>query len=167
VFETEELNAQISTLHVENLRLCLGDRSWLTTQEEREKPKCILTDAELQCVSHPFRPVPLSFIFTPNFVLVSHSIIGYPFPNDGHESATLTLGACAYSQSQPPSPRHYPDHWVSKLFLHFRHGSRDAVYITNSPQLRYCSRFSIYFDGVSHLASLHNHADFVALRFSA
>jgi hypothetical protein len=54
-----------------------------------------MTDAESAVRFYPFRLVPLffTFVFTPNVVLVPHSIIGYPFTNDGHESAALALGA--------------------------------------------------------------------------
>jgi hypothetical protein len=101
-----------------------------------------MTDAESAVRFYPFRPVPLffTFVFTTNVVLVSHHIIGYPFPNDG--SATLALSA--WSQSDPPiSSTTIPDHWVSKRFLHWRFtdGYRDAVWMTNSPQFRYCFVF--------------------------
>jgi hypothetical protein len=44
----------------------------------------------------------------------------------------------------PISSTPIPDHWVSKQFLRWRFpdGYRDAVYMTNSPQFRYC--FTIY-----------------------
>ena len=53
-----------------------------------------MTDAEFAVRFHPFH-TPLFFI--PDVVLVSHFIIGRPFPNDGHVSAAVALGACAYS----------------------------------------------------------------------
>ena len=52
-----------------------------------------MTDAESAVRFHPFQ-TPLFFI--PDVVLVSHFIIGRPFHNDGHVSAAVALGACAY-----------------------------------------------------------------------
>jgi hypothetical protein len=67
-----------------------------------------MTDAESAVRFYPFRPVPLffTFIFTPNVVLVPDSIIGYPFPNDGHESAALALGA--WTRFMVPTPPSRP-----------------------------------------------------------
>jgi hypothetical protein len=154
VFELEELNLRISTLHVENLCLRASEIA-LGSQLKKEGKVAAHLDGHRVCSAFPILPSrSLSFIFTPNVVLVSHSIIGYPFPNDCHESATLPLRLGPLTIPTLHLLETIPDHWVSKLFLHFRHGYHDAVYITNSPQLRYCSRFSIYFDGVSHLTSL-------------
>jgi hypothetical protein len=63
-----------------------------------------MTDAEPIVRFYPFRPVPLFFtsIFTPNVVLVPHFIIGYLFPNDGHSSPALALGA--QTQCMVPTP---------------------------------------------------------------
>jgi hypothetical protein len=131
-----------------------------------------MTDAESAVRFHPFCPVPLffTFIFTPNVVLVSHSIIAYPFPNPGYESAVLALGAWAPSYSQlPNSSTTIPDRLVSKRFLHWRFtdGYRDAVWMTNSTSFVIVSYilYTLMTSSICHL--LDNHADFVTLRFTA
>ena len=79
---------------------------------EREKLQRIMTDAESAVRFHT-----LSFIL--KVVLVSHSILGRPSPNNGHLSAALTLDACANSWSQLPlSSTTIPGHQVSKQFLY-------------------------------------------------
>jgi hypothetical protein len=79
----EELNAQISTLHVENLRLRTSEIS-LSTQlkKEKERSQRILTDAESAVRFHRLYSSLTKF---PTFYALpqfrSHSIIGCPFSN--------------------------------------------------------------------------------------
>ena len=73
---------------------------------------------------------------------MSHSIIGHPFPNDGHVPAAFPL-----DQLIAPSPHlldHYPRSLGLKAILTLAPPVRypDALWMTNSPQFRYC--FTIF-----------------------
>jgi hypothetical protein len=94
-------NAQISTLHVANLRLRAVEIALGAQLKKRGKSSSAFNGRESAVRFHPFHP-PL--FFASNVVLSSHSIIGYPFPNDGYVSAALALGA----RRPIPSLDHYP-----------------------------------------------------------
>jgi hypothetical protein len=95
---------------------------------------------------------------TIHVVLVSHSIVGYPFPDDGYGSTALALGASVHSYSQPLD--HYPRSSGAEAFLRWRFidGYGDAVYITNQFSFLIVSRF-IYLMASSTRQLLDNHAD--------
>jgi hypothetical protein len=97
----EELNAQISALHVENLRLRASEIALgLQLKKEKEKSERIVTDAEsavslhfhLLSSSHFSRKARSCPCLTCKLLIGSTT--GYPVPDTEHETAGADLSCC-------------------------------------------------------------------------
>jgi hypothetical protein len=85
VFEIEEPNAQISTLHVEKLRVRASEIA-LGSHSRKGNVAAHFNGRESEVCFHLFHSL---LFFASNVVLASHSIFGYHFSNDGPVSAAL------------------------------------------------------------------------------
>jgi hypothetical protein len=133
---------------------CLGDRSGLTTQESEGKVAVRLTGPE-------------SVVRFPS-ILSRSLILHYHLHTQPRAHVSFHYWLPVYQRwprvcyanlgrlgplTTPHLLDTIPDHWVSRRFLHFRHGYRDTVDMTDSPQFRYCFTFyTLYFDGFFHLS---------------
>ena len=101
----EELNAQISTFHVD---ISMPRRLLLSHQSRKGGKLAAYLDQRRVCGE--LRPFYSSLYFTPNIVLVSHFIIGRPFPNDGHGRLRSPWALHLLVVQHPISLTHLPDH---------------------------------------------------------
>ena len=135
---------------------CLGDFFCLTTEEREGKLAAYLDQRRVRGEFHPFHP---SLFLPPNIVLVSHFIIGRPFPNDGHG-----LAAVAWALAPTcTSTSHLLDHYPRSLGI-------KAVITLRMPCL-WKTRPSLFHDLHTSIVSfncpfLDHHADSVTLRFT-